>query len=84
MITDNVVSLGVVERLLTGQSEGGTARTAPKLAWLSKLRAEAVERVGALTVPTVRDEAWRFTDISALTRQSFHPLRTPTALQAGS
>ena len=83
MITDNVVSLGVVERLLTGHSEGSATHTAPKLPWLSKLRAEAVERVGALTVPTVRDEAWRFTDISALTRQSFHPLRTPTELQAG-
>ncbi|MDE2400238.1 MAG: Fe-S cluster assembly protein SufD [Burkholderiales bacterium] len=55
----------------------------PRLAWLKALRAQALERVGVLTVPTVYEEAWRFTDMSALTRQSFHPLRTPTALHAG-
>jgi Fe-S cluster assembly protein SufD len=51
------------------------------LAWLNALRAEAVDRVGVLTVPTLRDEDWRFTDISQLTKMSFHPVRTTISLQ---
>ena len=46
---------------------------ASALSWLNQLRANAVDRVGALTVPTTRDEDWRFTDISPLTRLSFQP-----------
>ena len=49
---------------------------ASPLAWLNELRAEAVDRVGALTVPTTRDEEWRFTDLSPLTKLSFQPVRT--------
>jgi Fe-S cluster assembly protein SufD len=33
-------------------------------------------------VPTTRDEEWRFTDISPLTKQSFQPVRTASRLQA--
>lgn len=51
-------------------------------AGLKGLRARALERVGALTLPSVHDESWRFTSLSALTRQSFQPLRAPTTLQA--
>jgi len=85
MTTDAVVARGVLENLLAGVlvDQAPAAGATPKLAWLKALRAEAVERVGVLTVPTPRDEAWRFTDISTLTGQSFHPLRTPTSLQAG-
>jgi Fe-S cluster assembly protein SufD len=50
--------------------------------WLKELRAEAVERVGALKLPTSRDEAWRFTGIAALARQSFRPAAAPPALDA--
>lgn len=39
-----------------------------KLAWLAGRRASALERANALTVPTTRDEEWRFTDVSPLTR----------------
>ena len=46
---------------------------ASALSWLNRLRAHAVDRVGALTVPTTRDEDWRFTDISPLTKLSFQP-----------
>ena len=46
---------------------------ASPLSWLNELRADALDRVGALTVPTTRDEDWRFTDISPLTRLSFQP-----------
>ena len=41
------------------------------LAWLAERRARALERANALTVPTTRDEEWRFTDISPLTRVKF-------------
>jgi len=65
---------GYLASLLAGQPQ-----LAPSpLGWLNDLRAEAVDRVGVLTVPTVRDEDWRFTDISPLTRLSFQPLRTAT------
>lgn len=52
------------------------------LARLNTLRAEAVDRVGVLTVPTLHDEEWRFTDIAPLTKQSFQPVSTPPSLQA--
>ena len=39
--------------------------------WLNARRAQALERANALTVPTTRDEEWRFTDISPLTRVPF-------------
>ena len=67
--------------LLASLAQSPATPLSPKLAWLKALRAEALERVSVLTVPTQRDEAWRFTDISALARQSFHPLQTPTSLQ---
>lgn len=49
---------------------------------LGALRARAVERVGALTVPTTRDEDWRFTDLAPLTHVSYQPVRAATALSA--
>ncbi|HAL37407.1 MAG TPA: Fe-S cluster assembly protein SufD [Polaromonas sp.] len=82
MSNETAVAWGYLEGLLAGQAQASAALASPKLAWLNALRAEALERVGVLTLPTARDEAWRFTDISALTRYSFHPLRTPTSLQA--
>lgn len=41
--------------------------------WLKQLRAVALERANALTVPTTRDEDWRFTDLSPLYRLGFRP-----------
>jgi len=58
---------GYLDSLLQGQP------AASPLTWLNQLRANAVDRVGALTVPTTRDEDWRFTDISPLTKLSFQP-----------
>ena len=57
----------------------GPAPTQPS--WLKQLRAQAVERLGALKLPTSRDEAWRFTGLSALAQQSFHPVAAPADLQ---
>jgi Fe-S cluster assembly protein SufD len=58
-----------LETLLQGRP------AASPLSWLNALRANAVDRVGALTVPTTRDEDWRFTDISPLTKLSFQPVQ---------
>ncbi|OGA52655.1 MAG: Fe-S cluster assembly protein SufD, partial [Betaproteobacteria bacterium RIFCSPLOWO2_12_FULL_62_58] len=43
------------------------------LAWLDARRSAALERANALTVPTTRDEEWRFTDISPLIKLPFQP-----------
>jgi Fe-S cluster assembly protein SufD len=48
-------------------------------AWLRRLRMRAVEIANELSVPTTRDEEWRFTDLSPLYRTSF-----PPAAAAGS
>ena len=58
---------------------GGAAPTQPD--WLRALRAQALERVGALTLPSTHDEAWRFTSLANFARQSFHPLHTPIHLR---
>ncbi|HJQ64085.1 MAG TPA: Fe-S cluster assembly protein SufD [Burkholderiales bacterium] len=49
-------------------------------AWLNARRGEALERANALSVPTTRDEDWRFTDISPLTRVPFHTAAGATRL----
>ena len=41
------------------------------VSWLNERRARALERANALTVPSTRDEEWRFTDITPLTRVPF-------------
>jgi len=56
-----------LDGLLQGRPAAGP------LAWLNALRAHAVDRVGVLSVPTTRDEDWRFTDISPLTKLNFQP-----------
>ncbi len=47
--------------------------------WLNARRAQALERANALTVPTTRDEEWRFTDLTPLTRIHFQPAQAATA-----
>jgi Fe-S cluster assembly protein SufD len=61
-----------VESLLTG------TRELPKSAhaWLNARRGEALERANALSVPTTRDEEWRFTDLTPLTRLQLRPVDT--------
>ncbi len=81
MSVDSVAVPGDLATLLAGQAKLPAGLGSPKLAWLKALRAEAVERVGVLKLPTSRDEAWRFTGISALAQQSFHPVGAPAALQ---
>src|SRR5215210_7900148 len=53
-----------IESLLTGTRElPGTAH-----AWLNARRGAALERANALSVPTTREEDWRFTDLAPLMR----------------
>ena len=47
--------------------------------WLNERRARALERANALAVPTTRDEEWRFTDITPLTRIVFRRADAPRA-----
>ena len=77
-----VTSNSYLESLLQGRPQLPAAFSSPALAWLNQLRANAVDRVGALTVPTTHDEEWRFTDISPLSKLSFQPVRTASPLQA--
>ena len=72
----------LLDSLLAGlrQTTAGTVLPAG-LASTKTLRARALERVHALTLPSKNEEAWRFTNIAALARESFQPLRTPTRLQ---
>lgn len=58
-----------LDRLLQGHEALPEAPSA----WLRDLRMRAVERANELTVPTVRDEEWRFTDLSPLYKLSFRP-----------
>ena len=41
--------------------------------WLQDLRERAASRFSALGFPTVRDEEWRFTNISPITTNNFRP-----------
>ncbi|GAB3471661.1 Fe-S cluster assembly protein SufD [Polaromonas eurypsychrophila] len=62
-----------LESLLAGQPQ--------QAAWLKALRAEAVERLGVLRLPTTRDEEWRFTDISLIGKTSFTPALSASYLK---
>ena len=61
-----------LQSLLAGQPR----QAASQQAWLNQLRSCALETVSELTVPTTRDEEWRFTDISLLTKISLQPAHT--------
>src|SRR6202521_229980 len=78
MSATRTFAAGYLESLLAVQPRW----PASPLAWLNELRAEAVDRVGVLTVPTIRDEEWRFTDLSPLTKVTFQPARTPACLKS--
>ena len=69
---------GYLETLLEGQQQ---LQVSP-LAWINALRAEAVNRLGVLKLPTLRDEAWRFTDISPLTKHALSPALGASFLEA--
>jgi Fe-S cluster assembly protein SufD len=69
-----------LEELLRGQ---GTVPASP-LSWLNQVRASALERANALTVPTTRDEEWRFTDLSPLYKTLLQPTLQPADVDAAA
>ncbi len=69
---------GTLETLLAGQSQLPTSPSAR----INALRAEAANRLDVLTLPTLRDEEWRVTDISPLTKLAFAPALSATTLEA--
>ena len=73
-----VIAGNYLESLLARQPQ----LTASPFAWLNALREEAANRVSVLTLPTTRDEEWRFTDISLLTNMSFAPALNASCLEA--
>ena len=52
---------------------GSSAVPKSPAAWLDARRVAALERANALSVPTTRDEEWRFTDLAPLTKLQFQP-----------
>ena len=52
---------------------GGRALPQSPASWLNLRRAKALERANALSVPTTRDEEWRFTDLAPLNRLRVAP-----------
>jgi Fe-S cluster assembly protein SufD len=77
MSMSTVTGASYLEGLLQGRQQLASSPSA----WLNQLRADAVDRVGALKMPTTRDEEWRFTDLSPLTKLSFQPARAESLLQ---
>lgn len=69
---------GFLETLLAGQPKLPTS----PLPGINTLRGEAVNCLDGLKLPTLRDEEWRFTDISRLTQQSFSPALSASHLEA--
>ena len=68
-----------IESLLAGTRE--LPRTPH--AWLNERRGAALERANALAVPTTRDEEWRFTDLTPLTRLKLRPAAGESRLAVG-
>jgi len=63
-----------LQRLLAG------AQPAAPQSWLAELRGTAVERAHRLSAPTLRDEDWRFTDLSPLYQLAFRSAAEPAPL----
>ncbi len=49
-------------------------------AWVAELRREGAARYEGLRLPTTRDEDWRFTDLSPITKAALGPARAPGAV----
>jgi Fe-S cluster assembly protein SufD len=58
------------------------AKSTESQSWLNQLRAQAIDRISMQRLPTKRDEEWRFTDISPLTRLPYQPSQPECNLQA--
>src|SRR5919112_496983 len=67
-----------IESLLKGTRELATTPHP----WLDERRGAALERANALSVPTTRDEEWRFTDLAPLTKVTLKSADRPGAVSA--
>jgi len=76
------MSVAADDRYLNNLLEGQSQLTASPIKRLNQLRSNAVDRVSTLRLPTKKDEEWRFTDISPLTKLSFQPARMASPLQS--
>lgn len=63
-----MVQTAFMNALLAGHAAGASGS-----AWFDRLRAAALERANSMSVPTTREEEWRFTDLAPLTKLSFQP-----------
>ncbi|MFZ9528754.1 MAG: Fe-S cluster assembly protein SufD [Burkholderiales bacterium] len=61
---------------------GSAALPKSPAAWLDARRAAALERANALSVPTTRDEEWRFTDLTPLTKLQVQPVAAAVKVSA--
>lgn len=68
----NPATATFLDALLSGTR---TLPTAPP-GWLNERRSHALERANALSVPTTRDEAWRFTDLRPLVSGGYRPVES--------
>lgn len=58
-----------------------SAKPVASMSWLNQLRAQAIDQVSTQKLPTRRDEEWRFTDISPLTRLPYPPSQSDCNLE---
>jgi Fe-S cluster assembly protein SufD len=74
------MSVAVTHPFLTALLDGGEALPDTAASWLNLRRAAALERANALSVPTTRDEDWRFTDLAPLNRMHLVPVAAAGAV----
>jgi Fe-S cluster assembly protein SufD len=72
----SVATASYLDTLLRGQA----GLPASPRGWFDALRAGALERANAAAVPSLRDEEWRFTDLTPLYRTSFPRAESASAL----
>jgi Fe-S cluster assembly protein SufD len=65
--------MSFVANLLDGQNRPPHGTGSARPAWLNDLRLRALDAAHQLTVPTPRDEEWRFTDLTPLYKLAFAP-----------
>jgi Fe-S cluster assembly protein SufD len=76
----DAVKSDYLERLLEDHAQVPVS----PLSWLERIRAEALDRANELSVPTTRDEDWRFTDLSPLYKTVLRPPAVLAALDAAA
>ena len=69
----SVTEIGFLDSLLAAATPDAESEQDRHNARLKKRRASALERALSLSVPTTRDEDWRFTDLSPLYRLKLKP-----------